>query len=173
MWQALPSGWAADPHGQAFVELTSVLTVLNLLSGPQLAGCGPTHTCSLEQVLVTVLDGRGDNSCIQILSAYRKWLATLAWGGTIGIRTLLVVTRAASMPHSDIATEVLPTYVSVGEDELSTLPDGVRPNSNSILETAARLYWVSGMSLRSALLCPNLDAVQEELRRVLEPATIS
>jgi hypothetical protein len=172
-WQALPSGWDADPHGQAFVELTSVLTVLNLHSRPEFSGCGPTHTCKLGHVFVTVLDGRGDKSSIQILSAYSKWLTKLAWGGTVGIRTLLVVTRPASMPGLDVATEVQQTYAIPGEDELASLPVGVRPNPNSILESAPQLYWISGMRIREVLLRTSVDEVQQELRRVLEPATVS
>ncbi|MGB8028029.1 MAG: hypothetical protein WCF30_00055 [Terracidiphilus sp.] len=173
MWQTRPSGWVTDPHGQAIVELVSVLTVLSLVSKPELAGCGPTHTCKLEQVLVTVLDGRGDTPGHKMLSAYHKWLTELAWVDTVGSKTLLVVTRAASMPGSDIATAVPRTYPTAGEDEMASLPPGVRPNRNSFLETASQLFWISGMRIREVLLSTSIDDARQELRRALEPATIS
>jgi hypothetical protein len=149
------------------------MTVLNLVKKPDLAGCGPTHTCKLNELLVTVLDGRGDLTGLQIWSSYRAWLTTLAWGDTVGARTLLVITRTASMPSGDVATEVKPAYVTPDDEELAGLPDGVRPKPDSIVETASKFYWISAMALRGLLLQASIDNVREQLRRALEPATMS
>lgn len=172
-WQALPSNWVSDAHGQAVLELASVCTLLNLLSRPDFINCDHTHTCKSEDVLVTVLDGNNVRNCFNIWSAYRAWLTKVSWGETVGSSNLLLITRPVFMTNGDRATEVTPPYVEPSDGELATLPREVQPQRDSILETSPKFYWISAAALRTALAQTTVESAQQHLRRALEPARIS
>ncbi|MGB9232873.1 MAG: hypothetical protein WCC04_00535 [Terriglobales bacterium] len=171
-WQP-PSNWVPNVHGQAILELASVCALLNLLARPDFINCDHSHTCKLEEVLVTVLDGNNTRNCFDIWSAYAGWLSRVSWGETIGKSNLLLVARAAFMTNGDRATQVSTTYVEPEDSELATLPAGIQPHSESILDTSPRVYWIAATALRTALAQTTVANAQQYLRRALEPARMS
>ena len=77
------------------------------------------------------------------------------------------------MTNGDRATQVSTTYVEPEDSELATLPAGIQPHSESILDTSPRVYWIAATALRTALAQTTVANAQQYLRRALEPARMS
>lgn len=169
-WQTYPSNWVPDPHGQAFLELGSVSALLHLLATPDFVNCDHSHTCKLEQLLITVLDGNNNQNCHAIWAAYQEWLKAASWGETVGRRNVLVITRPAYMTNADVVTEVIPAYNVPTDSETLTLPPDIQAKRDSILETAPKFYWLSATALRGALDRAGIEDAKQQVRRALEPA---
>jgi hypothetical protein len=169
LWQAHPSNWVADTHGQAILELASVCTLLNVLSMLDFQNCDHSHTCKLETFLVSVLDGNNVQSCFRILEAYEGWLSRQSWGETIGKVNLLLITRPAAMAVGNRVEPVPSAYTEPSATEMAVLPRDIQPQSGSILTTAPALYWLPATVLRTALAYSTVTDMQQFLRRALEP----
>jgi hypothetical protein len=167
-WQSSPDNWVIDSHGQGILELASVCALLGLLSTVELQACDPSHTCKLGQLLVTVLDGNNIKSCFHMRDVYLRWLKRMAWGETIGAKTLVVLARTSHMrPHLKAIPMDL-TFATPDSTELESLPAALRPSQQSIMNSDASVFWISVNTLRDALTQNTVEAVQSQLRGALE-----
>jgi hypothetical protein len=172
-WQAQHSNWITDPRGQALLEMASTCALLTILSPIDFEHCDHSHTCKFEDVLITILDGNNVRHSFHIWDVYSGWLGRFSWGETIGKTTLLLITRAASMPCSKHIVPVDTVFTEPSPAELASLPSAIQPQSESILNVEQRFYWISAAALRNAQSRPTLKDAQTFLRGALEPERVS
>jgi hypothetical protein len=167
-WQNSPDNWVIEGHGQGILELASVCALLGLVSTIELQGCDPSHTCKLGQLLITVLDGNNVKSCFHMRDAYLRWLKGMAWGETIGAKTVVVLARTSHMrPHLKAIPMDL-TFATPDSTELESLPAALRPSRESIMNSDVSVFWIAANTLRDALTQNTVENVRSQLRGALE-----
>jgi hypothetical protein len=100
--------------------------------------------------------------------AYLRWLKGMAWGETIGAKTVVILTRSSHMrPHLKVIPMDM-TFVTPDSSEQESLPEAVRQSDQSIMNSDTSVFWISAITLRDALTQVTVEAAQSQLRSALE-----